>query len=527
MLFPILITAAVVIVTGLAAKFLVRFIPMDSMWNISWREFIAGVLLPLIFVLPAVFFIGKALSVDEALRYEEFYNGVETSTAMNAENCYPGTSGTSAFSGFSNCDHQYNTGISYSWEEVYYVSHTECDSDGKNCTTESERKTRTETAFIYNPYATVEYHYEITDSLGGSYTFPAAYVKDGEGYQGGDLPADLPRGDPQEWIDAKARLDAGNPRPVTRMFGYDNYILASQDELLKPFSKNVERYKEEEILPEHTQGILQNPMYGYNDSFASKVSFVDVEVADEAAWQESLMSFNAALGSSLRGDLHLVLIKDSLVESPTDYLNALKAYWLGEDFGRRAIAKNAIIVVAGVRGNTVEWGIASTGMPFGNEVMLQGIEANLPDTPLKPEEVIGSPRTVISPDSNDDGDDEVKVSLSETPGVLERVVLDDYPFKRACMTCSDDEGEIGYADLVNKIEPQPWQWGIMITVVGILALVWWYFAGIFDLFGWLRWPFSTNNRPEEDYEEEYPYDPYTGLTKKQLRKLRRLRSTSY
>jgi hypothetical protein len=386
------------------------------------------------------------------------------------------------------------------------VVHTtqNCDGDG-DCTTETYTTVETRIGFIYNPYANKEYTYAITDSLGGGYAFPYAYVKDGEGFQGLAIPKELPRGDPAEWTDAKTRLDAGNPRPVTRLFDYNNYVLASHDDLLVPFSKNVERYLSEGILPDHTKDITTNPLYGFNNSTADKVSFVGVTVSDPEAWQAALMNFDAALGSKLQGDLHLVLIDASLVDNPTDYLNALKAYWLGDDFGRRAIAKNAIIVVAAVDGDTIKWGMASTGMPFGNEVMLRGIQDFLPDTPLNPADVIGYPRTVVTP-STDGGDDDVRVTLGESPGVLERIVLRDFPFQRACMDCKDDGTQIGYANLVIDIEPKPWQFAIMISIVGVLALVWWFIAGKYEFFNWL--PGSSSRRKDDDEYRDTSYDPY-------------------
>ncbi|MDB5163380.1 MAG: hypothetical protein JWO54_449 [Candidatus Saccharibacteria bacterium] len=513
--WALMITAAVVVVSGLALKFGVPWFRKDTEWNITWREFIAGALVAGVIVIPGVFALGKAWSTAEALNYEEFYNGVETSATVVPVECHPGYAGGDESSGHSNCYHEYTTGETYSYTVIYFVTVSDgCDSKG-NCSSHQETRTRSETADIYNPYAVKEYTYAITDSLGGAYDFPEYYVKEGEGYGNQAIPAEIPRGDPAEWLSAKQRLDEGNPRPVTKMFHYDNYILASQDELLKPFSKNVKRYLSEKVLPEHTAGINQQPMHGYNNTYADKVSFVGVKVADEAAWQDSLMSFNAALGSQLRGDMHLVLIDASLVNSPTDYMNALKAYWLGEDFGRRAIAKNAIIVVAGVRGNTVDWGLASTGMPYGNEVMLQGIANFLPDTALEPAQLIGSPRTQYLPDSNDDGDAELKVTVSKEPGVLERVVLKDFPFKRACMECTDDEGQIGYADLVNKIEPQPWQFAIMIAIVGVLSLVWWYFAGWLEFFNWSR-KSSYDGRDTKSTEYD-PYDPYSVYSKKRRR----------
>jgi len=500
MIWALLITAAVVVVSGLALKFFVPLLLIEEdAWHIEWREFIAGLLVALTVATPLVFVIGKALSTADALRYEEFYNGVETEALPYAEDCRPGYAGDSEASGHSNCRYEYKTNQTYEWTDSYETSSTSCDIKGENCTTTTTTHYFQVTDYIYNPYATKEHTYAITDSLGGTYNFPTRYVKDGEGYEGGELPKDLPRGDPKEWLEAKQRLDEGNPRPVTRMFSYDNYILASQDDMLKPYSEDVEQFLEEGILPEHTADIRTDPLHGFNDSFADKVSFVGVEVSNEEAWQDSLMSFNAALGSELRGDLHLVLIDSSLVNSPTDYLNALKAYWLSEDFGRRAIAKNAIIVVAGVSGGTVDWGIASTGMPFGNEVMLQGIENFLPDTALTPADVIGNPHTVMPLAE----DSEVQVTLSENPGVLERVVLKDFPFARACMDCKEEDGEIGYADLVAEIEPEPWQWAIMISIVGVLALGFWFAAGYYELFAWLP-GFKTKKSKEEDS----PYESY-------------------
>lgn len=518
MILALLIAAAVVAVSGLALKYSVPLVLRDSSWDISWREFIAGLIVAYLVAMPAVFFAGKALSTADALRYEEFRNGVETSATFSVVTCAPGHSGGSAASGHSNCNNEYNTGQTYSYTETYYVTVSDgCDKDG-NCKSHQEARTRIETAYIYNPYASKEYSYVITDSIGGSFSFPYAYVKDGEGYQGKAIPKEIPRGDPEEWTDAKQRLDEGNPRPVTRLFDYNNYVLASHDDLLKPFSENVERYLKEGILPEHTKNITTSPLYGFNNSSADKVSFVGVNVSDPEAWQASMMGLDAALGSKLQGDMHLVLIDSSLVDNRTDYLNALKAYWLGDDLGRRAIAKNAIIVVAGVQGDVVRWGIASTGMPFGNEVMLQGIQNFLPETPLTPDQVIGTPHTVVTPSK--DGDDKVAVTIGETPGVLERVVLQDFPFQRACMSCEDDGKQIGYANLVVDIEPKPWQFGIMIGIVGLLSIIWWFFAGRYEFFNWIPVPQSSRRSDDEEdftYRDRFNYSLDTRALKKRRR----------
>ncbi|MGV9001867.1 MAG: hypothetical protein ACOH18_02835 [Candidatus Saccharimonadaceae bacterium] len=506
MLWALLISATVVAVSGLVLKFVAPwFRSTDSDWDIDWNEFIAGFIAAVIVVIPLVFLAGKAWSTAEALTYQEFYNGVETSATARVEGCQPGHSGSGSSSGHSNCDYEYRTGETYTYQEAYTVTVPDgVDSKG-NPKTKSETRYRTETAYIYNPYASKEYHYVIADSLGGDYGFPKTYVKDGQGYNGQAIPADIPRGDPAEWLDAKKHLDEADPRPVTRVFSYKNYILASHDELLKAYSADIQRYKEAKLLPDHTKNITSDPLYGFSGSYADKVSFVGVKVADESAWQKSLMSLDAALGSELQGDLHLVLIDASLVDSPTDYTNALKAYWSGDDFGRRAIAKNAIIVVAGVQGDKISWAKATTGMPFGNDVMLQGIANFLPDTSLTPAQVIGAPRTVVTP-AKGDKDDDVKVTISAKPGVLERIVLQDFPFQRACMECTNDKGDqIGYKGLVSQIEPSTGQWAIMISVVFVLSLIYWVLAARKELFNWLPWVHKPPRRRNDPYNR---YDRY-------------------
>lgn len=504
MTWALLITATVVAASGLALKFLAPRILRDSNWDIDWNEYIAGLIVACLVVIPAVFALGKAWSTAEALEYQEFYNGVETSATVQVEDCRPGYAGFSKASGHSNCSYEYRTGETYTFTETYYETVSDgCDSEG-NCKSHQEQRTRIVTGHIYNPYAAKEYRYVITDSIGGTYRFPHVYVKDAESYAGKAIPADIPRGDPAEWLDAKTHLDEDNPRPVTRLFRYQNYILASHDELLRTYSADIERYKQEGILPEHTQHITTDPLYGFSRSYADKVSFVGVKVADEPAWQMSLMGFNAALGSQLQGDLHLVLIDASSVDSPTTYVNALKAYWQGDDFGRRAIAKNAIVVVAGVQGNQIAWAQASTGMPFGNEVMLQGIVNFLPGTPLDPTKVIGSPRTVVTADAEDD---ELKVTLGQNPGVLERIVLQDFPFTRACMDCADDGDQIGYKHLVAQIQPSAGQWTVMILVVAVLSFIYWFIAGRNELFGWLPWMKSKSKSRDDDDEDSDSWQP--------------------
>lgn len=475
----VIAAVALVAIIGLAWKWATSHFKSDYSdpeYHVSWREFAAGVVIASFVVAPAVVFVGSKLSVAATLRYQEFYNGVETAALQNTTECYAGHAGSNESSGRSNCRHVYDSGDYSYWdtcpETRYYT-----DAEG-NTQSETVWVPCLEWADIYTPYATKEATYRITDSLGGEHRFAPTYVpEDARQFSRNvPIPAGVPRGAPPEWIESRQLLDAGDPRSVTRLFGYDNYILAAGEDMLLPFSQDVDRYLEEGILPEHTANIKTDPLNGFNDAHADKVSFVGVEVHDESTWQEAVMDFNGALGPKLRGDLHMVIIDSGLVDSPENYINALRAYWLGEHFGRRAIAKNAIIVVLGVSESQVDWARAATGMPYGNEIMAQHIQDFMPGTLLMPGRVIGDPRTVITPATSDGEDDTVSVTLSETRGVLEDIIFDLAPFARACMSCEDDEGQIGFDNLVAKISPPFWQQALMVVIVGILSLFWWHFV---------------------------------------------------
>jgi hypothetical protein len=87
--------------------------------------------------------------------------------------------------------------------------------------------------------------------------------------------------------------------------------------------------------------------------------------------------------------------------------------------------------------------------------------------------LIGNPKTIVTPASNDKDDDVVQVLPSAEMGVLEDAVLHTFPFKRACMGCQDDEGQIGYDNLVSKVQPPFWQLSIMVAIVALLSIGWW------------------------------------------------------
>ncbi len=448
-------------------------------FRIQWSEFgVVSIVLAAI-IIPSVMVVGNALSVAEILSYQQFVNGVEVATSKQVRECREGHAGNNSSAGRSNCAHAYVSG-SYSWEERH--TREVCTGFGEDEVCHDEVYYTTEWADIYTPYATREhYAYQIDSSMGGagdmSYTFPDVTLDETPAVYPGSsrtIPEDILRGDPADWTEATARRAAGDPRAVTKMVAYDNYILASGDEVLRAYSADIDTFLAGDLLPDHTANILDNPITGPSRSQADKVSFVGVMVDDPAAWQRSVMRFNAALGMQLQGDLHVVLIDHRLVPATRSvpYTQALKAYWQSETYGKRALAKNGIILVLGVNTatDTIAWADATTGMPFGNELMVQYLRDELRGEGLDPDLLFGTPRTLIS-------EGEATVTLSSPRGVVEHTIFEQAPFKRARMSCADDTC-VGFKDLISKIEPTAGQKTWMVVVTSLIALGLWVLVGL-------------------------------------------------
>jgi hypothetical protein len=461
---------------------------------ITWLEYTITLVVVALIVTPLVLFLGNRAAVAQALSYDELRSGVEVSAISHPNRCYAGHSGSFESDGESNCQYTYVSG-SYDYEESYQDTTCSTDSSGKQSCT-SVTRYRTESANIYTPYATVEYTYSTKYRISGykgTVDYPGVYLAAHPVRASSrSIPGNIPRGVPSDWSDAKAHLDAGDPRPVTKVFTYKNYILASHDTMLAPFSADVARYRKKGLLPDHTWGIMADPIYGSTRPLAKKLSFVGVKVANEGQWQESLMRFNAALGSKLQGDLHVVIINSKLVDDPHEYMNALRAYWLSDHFGKRALAKNGIILVLGTRDNaTVDWAQAATGMPFGNNTMIQGLETYLPGKLLYPDVIFGHPHTVITPAAKAGAEDKTTVTLSKAPGVLEDVMFGkDTAFHRPCMVCKGG-GDVGYSNLVAKIQPSTgWKVWLVVIIDGISLPLW----GVVGMTSRLEFRRGRNNR---------------------------------
>jgi hypothetical protein len=515
MTLVILVIPLLAIAIGLAARYVLNRRPggfggYNRVLYISGAELaVVAILMACVFT-PIVAKAGEKLSKDEILTYTEFVDGVETGPNEDVVECYGGHSGLSPADGQSNCFWTYRNGT-YTYPSTCY--RTVLVPDGKGgTTTELESYPCEETATIYTPYATREHQYSIDSSWGVAslprYNFGDVYLDaNPEPYGSRAIPSHIPRGPPADWQDANNRWRAGDPRAVTALHEYHNYILAAKDPVLIAYSNRIPQYKRAGLLPDHTANILHDPIKGPSKSQADKVSFVGVTVADPEHWQKWLMRYNAACGlSKLQCDMHVLLVDAAKVpaDESIPYTSAAKAYYQSDYFGKRAIAKNVVILVLGISNNTtITWAEATTGMPHGNENTEEHLKQYLPGTPLTPEALFGTPKTVI-------GGGKVTITHQQPLGVVEDIMFNRVPYKRVRMECNDGTC-IGYKDLINKLEPTPWQRFFIVLVAEFIATLLWLWVActqvVDNLWSSFVSRFQAGRSQTSKYDPDYLYEP--------------------
>lgn len=383
-------------------------------------------------------------SLRQGTKFNEFWNGYETAAVVSVEKCERDGS----------CSHEYDCDP-YEVSETYYTT----DSDG-----ERHRHTRHVTKYHDCPYVTEEYSYSVQTTLGNYSVYNGAFAVDPVSWSGKrSIPSSVQRGEPELWKAAKARLDASNPGPVTVRKTYDNFILSSQETLLRKFSDDVDHYKEAGLLP----ALVRNT---YNLYQADKVAFVKYQPTDPAAWQLALGRLNGAAGIELQGDIYLVLADVAVIDNPDAYVGALAAYWQSKELGKDALSKNAVVVVVGVDNEKVGWARSFTGMPRGNEGLVVDIASNLKGLPATPDAVLGQPYVVIG--NGPDFKDGVKITLGS--GAVERALWGPNKFVRVSMSGKD--GGMGYKYLADEIELSASQKRGIVTPITIFQFFVWSVA---------------------------------------------------
>lgn len=440
--------------------------------NITWTEFAIGMLIIILVITPVVGKIGWDLFKQSNLTFNEYWNGWEIQAVADVTTCTRD----------GPCRHEYDC-------DPYIVLVTYTYSCGKNQTCTGVRP---ETRYHSCPYVNKETDYLVKTTL-GDYAIAYGRLPDNpqaNRWRSGVL---IPQyvidragvGAPPFWLAAKARIDSGKPGPVTKRAEYDNYILASDRTILKQYSSAIEEYKKANLLPP-----VQSAVYDFY--CADKVQFVGFRPADPKVWQAALSYLNAAFGSELRGDLHLIIVQNETINNnPDKYILALKAYWQNRAvFERNAISKNSAIVVMGTAdGQTVEWTRATTGMPLGNEEMLVAIR-NIKGIPLTPESVIGRVEGEF------DYKTKVGVRGKHSDGAIEKILWgigeSQTKFKRIAMTGKTGAGS-GFLYLSNEIDITSRQKFWIVFTIFVLSLGIWGVAAFAADISWRSW-FSEKKR---------------------------------
>jgi hypothetical protein len=176
-----------------------------------------------------------------------------------------------------------------------------------------------------------------------------------------------------------------------------------------------------------------------------------------------LTQLNAFVGSELRGDMHIVFIEAAKAGDPTDYTNALKAHWSSEAVGKNAIAKNTLTLVVGVAQNNgqsvVDWATGYTGMPVGNEGLIQEFSN------LKGEVIDGS--FIGSPKYNPSAKQYVM-----SGGKVESMVSGKFKFARVSMSSSDEgDNGTGFKYLSESWKMKPAQVALAIWLCSITSVI--------------------------------------------------------
>lgn len=446
MLYLIVISILVFLGVGLGVKFY-----LDSQRGparITWFEFaiggIAGVSL-----IPMIVY-GGYMSAQAGQRvYNEYINGWEVAAVAHPIQCT--RDGPCRYT--YNCD-PYIVRVSYS------------------CGTSKEPKTcyRNETRYHDCPYVKVETTYVVNTTIGNftidSHRFPVN--PDQHRWRSStsvpqSVIAQAGVGEPDVWTAAKKRLASGYPGPVTNRRTYENFILASDRTILLQYSSKIAEYEKAGLLPKISTGIE----FPYH---APKAYFVGLRIGG-APWQAAVEYLNAALGSSLQGDLHLVLVNSSVITNKDEYALALKAYWQDNTrFGRDCLSKNGILVVVGTDGTKVDWARAFTGMPEGNESMIVALEKRLPGTALVPDLVVGSTKLRIPPAGP-------SATVIGT-GVIESILFDsETKFSRIKMGGKD--GDVGYAYLARETPVPGWHQFFIVFFAAFFSCGAWLICGIY------------------------------------------------
>lgn len=429
-LFPIIIVIAAI---GLIIKIVLDYISKDRRIKnkITWFEYIVILVVCSFIIAPATIALWNYLSFRSKVEYREYWNGWETGAHIETTVCHKNGS----------CKHTYECDpheVSYSCN-----CHPSCTGSGSSQSCTESCDTCYQTEYDNCPYCDNEYDYIVDTTLGSfiidTHRFPEN-PNDHRWRESEHIPDSVIQyagvGAPDFWNMVDKRLKAGNPGPATQIKIYDNYIYASDNSILKQYSGSIDKYKK--LLPTISSGV-------HDFYLADKVYFVGCNTPDRNMWIERLNYLNAAVGSELQGDIHLIIVGDS-IKNPDEYVIALQSYWQDKKFfGKSTLPKNTIVIILGTDGKKIVWGRAFTGMPTGNKELMTDVMNNFRGANFTVDSILGSVH-------------KEKGQIVHTLGLLESSIYGYRDrvtkFKRVSMQ-SKDKGDngTGFLYLQNEIVP--------------------------------------------------------------------------
>jgi hypothetical protein len=452
MFLAVIVSLLIVAGVGASGYFILDRANHDK--KLEQKEFL-WITAGLVFIcLPAFLYGGKELAIHSQVTFVENWGGFELKVLTETFQCHESSEQGGSTGG---CSHYYDTD---SYEHWVSEGHYEGDDKNRHWVDTSHNETR----WRQLPYTDTETTWTIATTL-GDYTVGNHWLPDhpelhrlGNRWGSYDsLDHSLSFGTPSSWTAAALRLQTGNPGPVTAQRDYPNYVLASQDSILKNNNDSIGRYLKASLMPA-LNSTLNGPYY------LNRVYSVGVPLT--GAWENAVDWFDAAFGAQMQGDLQIVIVNANEVTDPDNYHGALVAYWESPAFKKNALSKNSVLLTIGTTdGKTIAWVRAATGMPMGNEGLLLQLQNDLKGQPLDPVVLLGHPHATLSA-----AQDSVTVTMGD--GVVAKILTGENKFVRVRMD-SHDKNSPGFEYLLREIEPTYWQWvGIIFGVFAFSCLVW-------------------------------------------------------
>lgn len=366
--------------------------------------------------------------------FYEYWNGSEIEAVSNTITCKRDGS----------CRNEYDC-------DPYTVSHEESytDSDGK-----SRTRTVYETKYHDCPYSAEETSYDVLTTL-GNFSAGASLMTGEQFRPSKSIPGGRVTTPPALWVAAKQRIDSGNPDGVTSRHEYKNFILSSDETLFASYSGNIDKLVADNMLPTPANSVFD--IYKANKAYSVGDTKLDMN-----SMNSQLGLLNAAFGSELRGDMHIVFADATKAGEGNDYTNSLRAFWNSEAVGKNAIAKNTLTLVVGVESNvdgkaSVAWAHGFTGMPVGNEALLQEL-TNLKGQVID-DKFIGSPVFNIA-----------AKTYTHSNGAVEDMVFGKFKFARVSMSATDEgDNGSGFKYLSDAWKMKSSDYAVVYWISGILC----------------------------------------------------------